>query len=117
MQQRRFIQFCANACSFAARINDGTYGKAFNFQQARLRVGDIDETKEIPEGAKEVTFRVNLKKGLTELAPVFIGPELTATPYYAYLTHNPTPGWQTPKGMGIPVYDPSYRRVPPQRKK
>lgn len=95
-------------------INDGTYGKAFNYKQARLRVGDIDETKDIPEGAKEVTFRVKLKKGITNLAPVFIGPDLTATPYYAYVTHKPKSGWQTPQGMGIPVYDPSYGRVPPQ---
>ena len=95
-------------------INDGTYGKAFNYKQARLRIGDIDETKDIPEGAKEVTFKVTLKKGITELAPVFIGPDLTATPYYAYVTHKPKPGWQTPEGMGIPVYDPNYGRVPPQ---
>lgn len=95
-------------------INDGTYGKAFNYKQARMRVGDIDEIKDIPPGAKEVTFRVKLNKGVTKLAPTFIGPELTATPYYAYVTHTPKPGWQTPEGMGIPVYDPNYGRVPPQ---
>jgi len=98
-------------------INDGTYGKAFNYKKARMRIGDIDETKEIPAGAKEVTFKVTLKKGITRLAPVFIGDDLTATPYYAYVTHNPRPGWQTPEGMGIPVYDPTYGRVPPQKKK
>ena len=98
-------------------INDGTYGKAFNYKQARLRIGDNDETTDIPEGAKEVTFKVTLEKGIYQLAPVFIGPELTATPYYAYVTHNPEPGWQTPEGMGIPVYDPAYGRVPPQKKK
>jgi arylsulfatase A-like enzyme len=97
-------------------INDGTYGRAFNYQQARLRVGDIDEIKNIPEGAKEVTFKVSLKKGITQLAPVFIGPDLTATPYYVYVTDKPKPGWQTPQGMGIPVYDPSFGRVPPQKK-
>ena len=95
-------------------INDGTYGKAFNYKKARLCIGDIDETKDIPAGAKEVTFKVTLKKGITQLAPVFIGPDLTATPYYAYVTHKPKPGWQTPQGMGIPVYDPTYGRVPPQ---
>lgn len=98
-------------------INDGTYGKAFNYKKARLRIGDIDETKEIPDGAKEVTFKVTLKKGVTQLAPVFIGPELTATPYYAYVTHTPKPGWQTAQGMGIPVYDPTYGRIPPQKRK
>jgi len=98
-------------------INDGTYGKAFNYKQARLVIGDVDETKEIPEGAKEVTFKVTLKKGITKLAPVFMGPDLTATPYYTYVTHEPKPGWQTPQGMGIPVYDPSFGRVPPQKTK
>ena len=98
-------------------INDGSYGKAFNYKQARMQIGDTDETIEIPEGAKEVTFRVNLEKGITKLAPVFIGPELTATPYYAYVTHEPKPGWQTPEGMGIPVYDPAFGRVPPQKMK
>lgn len=97
-------------------INDGTYGKAFNFKQARLRIGDVDETMDIPAGAKEVTFKVALVKGITELAPLFIGPELSATPYYAYVSHKPVPGWQTPEGMGIPVYDPGYGRIPPQLK-
>jgi len=97
-------------------INDGTYGKAFSYKKARMRIGDVDETKDIPAGAKEVTFKVSLKKGVTQLSPVFIGPKLTATPYYAYVTHKPKPGWQTPQGMGIPVYDPAYGRVPPQLK-
>jgi len=98
-------------------INDGTYGKAFNYNQARMKIANIDETKAIPAGAKEVTFKVSLKKGITQLAPTFIGPELTATPYYAYVAHKPKAGWQTPQGMGVPVYDPSYGRVPPQLNK
>ena len=97
-------------------INDGTYGKAFNFKKARMRIGDVDETMEIPPGAKEVTFKVKLKKGLAELKPLFIGDELEATPYYAYVTHRPFPGWQTPKGIGLPVYDPAFGRIPPQKK-
>ena len=80
-----------------------------------MRIGDVDETMDIPTGAKEVTFRVTLKKGVTELAPLFIGGGKEATPYYVYVTHQPKAGWQTPAGMGMPVYDPSYGRVPPQR--
>ncbi|MDF7808626.1 arylsulfatase [Pontiellaceae bacterium B12219] len=98
-------------------INDGTCGKAFNYELARLRIGDVDEIMPIPDGAKEVTFKVALKKGITELSPLFIGPEGSATPYYAYVTHQPRPGWQTPEGMGIPVYDPDFGRLPPQLKK
>ena len=71
-------------------------------------------TKEIPDGAKEVTFKVTLEKGVTQLAPSFISEELTATPYYAYVTHQAKAGWQTPAGMGLPVYEPSFGRVPPQ---
>ncbi|MDF7826810.1 arylsulfatase [Pontiellaceae bacterium B12227] len=97
-------------------INDGTYGKAFNYKQARMQVAGFDQTVDIPNGAKEVTFKVKLKKGVVKLAPRFIGPDLTATPYYAYVTHKPKPGWQTPQGMNIPVYDPDYGRIPPQRK-
>lgn len=95
-------------------INDGTYGKAFNYKQARLIIGEFEETIDIPDGAKEITFKVNLKKGITKLAPEFIGPKLTATPYYAYVTHQPKEGWQTPQGMGIPVFDPSHGSVPPK---
>jgi arylsulfatase A-like enzyme len=98
-------------------INDGTYGKAFNYKKARMRIGNIDETMAIPPEAREVTFKDSLEKGITKLAPTFIGPDLTATPYYAYVTHKPEPGWQTPKGMGVPVYDPSFGRIPPQLKK
>ncbi|MDQ8181555.1 arylsulfatase [Pelagicoccus sp. SDUM812005] len=96
-------------------INDGTYGKAFNYKQARLRIGDTDTTKDIPNGAKEVTFKVYLEKGLTQLAPLFIGDDLQATPYYAYITHRPFEGWQTPEGMNVPRYDPSYGRRAPQK--
>ncbi len=97
-------------------INDGTYGKAYSYQQARMLIGDVDITKDIPEGAKEVTFKVSLKKGITNLAPIFISPDRSATPYYAYVTHKPKANWQTPKGMNLPIYDPSFGRIPPQQK-
>lgn len=98
-------------------INDGTYGKAFSYKQARLRIGDTDITQDIPTGAKEVTFKVQLEKGLTKFAPLFIGDNNQATPYYAYLTHKSFDGWQTPEGMDIPRYDPTYGRRAPQLQK
>ena len=98
-------------------INDGTFGKAFNFSHARLRIADCEETKDIPEGAKEITFRVNLNKGVARLSPAFMGAEESATPYYVYVTHKPTSGWQTSEGMGVPLYDPAYGAMPPQIKK
>ncbi len=97
-------------------INDGTYGKAFSFTHARLRIGDVDQTVAIPEGAKEITFEADLQAGITDFAPLFISPDLQTTPYYAYITHKPTPGWQTPAGMGVTVYDPDYGQDAPQKK-
>ena len=91
-------------------INDGTYGKAYSYKKAQLRIGGVDQTMDIPSGAKEVTFKVKLKKGITKLAPLFIDGDFKATPYYAYVTHKAKPGWQTPQGMGAPIYDPSYGR-------
>ncbi|MEJ6780448.1 MAG: arylsulfatase [Akkermansiaceae bacterium] len=91
-------------------INDGTYGKAYSYKKAQLRIGGVDQTMDIPSGAKEVTFKVTLKKGITKLAPLFIDGDFKATPYYAYVTHKTKPGWQTAQGMGVPIYDPSYGR-------
>ena len=91
-------------------INDGTYGKAYSYKKAQLRIGGVDQTMDIPSGAKEVTFKVTLKKGITKLAPLFIDGDFKATPYYAYVTHKAKLGWQTPQGMGAPIYDPSYGR-------
>jgi arylsulfatase B len=95
-------------------INDPNGYKGFSFKSARLRIGDLDLSKELPDGAREVTFRVKLSKGITTLAPVFLDGEKAVTPYYAYVTHKPFDGWQTPQGMGIPLFDPATSRVPPQ---
>ena len=94
-----------------------TYGKAFSYHSAKLRIGDIEKISVIPPGAKEVTFKVTLPNGLLKLSPVFISDEIEATPYYAYITHQSKAGWQTPKGMNIPIYDSSRGRVPPQLEK
>lgn len=98
-------------------INDANGGKGYHFTQARMRIADVDETKAIPADAKEVTFRVKLNKGIAKLAPVFLGGNEISTPFFVYVTHQPVPGWQTLKGMGIPKYDPTYGRVPPQLNK
>ena len=94
-------------------ITSGRYGKALHFKKARLRIQGIDKTIKIPEGDKEVTFRVRLKKGNTQLAPLFIGEGFEGTPYIVYITHKPHPGWQTREGLGLPLYDPKFGRRPP----
>ena len=95
-------------------INDGSYGKSYKYTHARLKINDIDIKKSIPAGAKEITFSVNLPKGIMKLAPVFISDELIATPYYAYVTHQLQKNWQTPEYMKIPIFDPNYGEKPPQ---
>ncbi len=95
-------------------INDANGYHGFDFTEARLRIGELDETKPIPRGAREVTFRVPLRKGVATLSPLFTGGGVSATPYYVYATHRPQPGWQTSEGMGIPRYDPRLGRKPPQ---
>ena len=99
-----------------AAINSGKYGKAFNFTEARLRVADIDTRMPIPEGAKEVTFKVKLAEGITTLAPLFISDEIETAPFYAYVARSPKLGWNTAQAMGIPLYDPTHGAVPPQVK-
>ena len=98
-------------------IVSGRYGKRLDFKKARLRIQAVDETLEIPSGAREVTFRVQLKKGPAQLAPLFIGDGFQGTPYNVYVTHKPRSGWQTREGLGMPLYDPNYGRKPPRRKK
>ena len=95
-------------------INDAGKGeKAFNFTKATFEMGDAKQEIDIAEGAKEVTFKVTLKKGDAYLMPRFIGGGVTGTPYYVYVTHKPKANWQTPEGMNIPRYDANFGRVPP----
>ena len=95
-------------------INDDTYGKSFKYHTAQLSIGKTTQTKKIPIDAKEITFTVNLKKGLINLSPTFISDQIEATPYYVYITHKPFKNWQTPRGMNVPVYSPNYGKIPPQ---
>jgi hypothetical protein len=60
--------------------------KSVNAEKARLRIGAYDQTQTIPSGAKEVSFRVDLEKGMAELQGGFIG-ETTTGAFYAYVTH------------------------------
>lgn len=95
-------------------INEAGKGeKAFNFTKAKFQMGDISKEMDIPEGAKEVTFKATLKKGNQYLIPSFTGGGVEGSPYYVYVTHQPKANWQTPQGMNIPLYDASFGRVPP----
>ena len=62
-------------------------GQAISADSARVKVGDVDESKPIPDGALEVTFRVNLKAGQTRLQTWFMDDQGESRgAYYAYVT-------------------------------
>jgi len=50
-------------------------GKAIRATRARLKIGDVDETKPIEAGAKAAIFTVNLKAGKTRLETWFTDDE------------------------------------------
>jgi len=62
-----------------------TGGRAMDRRTARIKVGDAEQTREIPEGAKSVTFTLAVKAGVTHMQTWLTGDgglELGA--YYVY---------------------------------
>jgi arylsulfatase A-like enzyme len=59
----------------------------FTVTHARLKVADIDETKPIPPGAREVTFKVRLKAGSTRVQGWFINHVGNGRIYGAYYVY------------------------------
>jgi len=69
-----------------APINAAASGKAINATQARIAIAGVDQTKPVPAGAKEVKFRVALKRGKTRLQTWFIEANgQSRGAYYAYV--------------------------------
>ena len=61
-------------------------GEAIRAKTARLKIADLDQTKEIPKDAKAVTFRLKLKAGKTRLQTWFIDDESESRgAYYVYV--------------------------------
>ncbi len=61
-------------------------GKAISAATARLTIADVDMTQPIPEGAHEVSFRVQLKAGKTRLQTWFTDDEgASRGAYYVYV--------------------------------
>jgi len=89
-------------------INAAYVGDAISVDTARLKIqGQEFETK-ILANAKEVTFRVKLEAGSTELDAVFLstlGAD-SISPFYAYVYReigDAKPGWQTREGLNLPL--------------
>ncbi|MHC4666309.1 MAG: arylsulfatase [Planctomycetota bacterium] len=61
-------------------------GEAISAQKARLKIAHFDQTKQIPEDAKAITFRTQLKAGKTRLQTWFIdGEDESRGAYYVYV--------------------------------
>jgi arylsulfatase A-like enzyme len=83
---------------------------AFSAVKAYLELNDIRMEMEVPAGAKEVTFSVEIEAGPASLNTGFIeegGERVSA--YYAYLLNteiNGAPeGWQSREGLGLRQID------------
>ena len=61
-------------------------GKAYDIVQARLKIGQKDETQPVPDGAVAATFRIRLHRGKTRLQTWFTDPDGTSRgAYYVYV--------------------------------
>jgi hypothetical protein len=88
--------------------------------KAFIKVDDIDLEKVIPDGAKEVTFKVKLKAGQKELFTGFVDAKgKRQSSFYAYVLNKTiaageTKGWQTREGLGLPLAAPITIDFPEQ---
>ncbi|WDE96394.1 arylsulfatase [Lentisphaera profundi] len=86
--------------------------KALGASKAFIKIADIDLVKEIPEGAKEVTFKVKLKTGQQELFTGFIkANDKRESNFYTYvlnksMAQGDTKNWQSREGLGLPLAAP-----------
>jgi hypothetical protein len=61
-------------------------GKAISATKARLKIADINETKNISQNAHDVKFRIRLKKGKAKLQTWFIDETgQSRGAYYVYV--------------------------------
>jgi len=61
-------------------------GRAFDFKEARIRIGDLEESKPVEPGSKCVTFRLALRAGVTRLQTFLIyGEGRSIGAYYVYV--------------------------------
>jgi len=78
---------------------------------AFLEIAGKKQTKQIPPHAVEVTFSIDLPQGATTLRTGFISRDKKrASANYAYVLNTTidqtkTKGWQTRKGLGLPLVD------------
>ncbi|MBK1880171.1 arylsulfatase [Pelagicoccus mobilis] len=88
-------------------ITEAYVGQAVEAATASLEIQGKTLKAKVAPGAKEVTFRVKLKKGPAELKATFYNSqkEATVSPFYAYVLREDgrdLDGWQTREGLGLP---------------
>jgi hypothetical protein len=85
--------------------------KALGAKKAYLEIGDLALEQKIPDGAKEVTFKVKLKAGPAALNTGFVAANgERAAAMYAYVLNSDRfkgkiEGWQTREGLDLPRVD------------
>ncbi len=86
-------------------INDAYVGVSYDVDTVRLTVQGQSFEKTVPANAKEMTFRVKLKKGEAKLDTLFTGSGESISAFYAYIVREDGKlprNWQTRKGLGLP---------------
>lgn len=91
-------------------INAAYVGDAISVDAATLRIQNIIQSQPIHADTHEVTFRVKLAAGKTELDAVFTSTEghPDVSPFYAYIlreTEADHTDWQTREGLDLPPAD------------
>ncbi len=87
-------------------IDDAYIGTGFAVRKATLEIQEQKLEQPIPDGAKEVTFRVQLKKGEAKLETLFTGGGQNISAFYAYVLREDGPvskDWNTREGLGLPL--------------
>ena len=87
-------------------INDPYVGVSYNVDKVTLTVQGQTLEQDVPADAKEVTFRVKLKKGEAKLDSLFRGSGESISAFYAYILRedgSDSKGWQTREGLGLPL--------------
>jgi hypothetical protein len=94
--------------------------KPMGVVKAFIKVDDIDLEKDIPAGAKEVTFKVRLKAGQKDLYTGFVDAKgKRQSSFYAYvlnksIAQGDTSAWQSREGLGLPLAAPITIDFPEQ---
>jgi arylsulfatase B len=87
-------------------IDDAYIGTGYPVRKATLEIQGQKLEQPVPAGVKEVTFRVQLKKGDAKLETLMSGGNSKISAFYAYFLREDGPvskDWNTREGLGLPL--------------